>query len=125
MIREPDAKIHDDYLWRWYLIPRNRWFNVYLHKFNEPDPGRDYHDHPWWNISIVLKGWYLEKRRGEPGLHGVRLFRFRRATDAHRIDVISHVGCVTLFITGPNRRTWGFWTLDGWQDWRTYLGVTE
>ena len=21
------------------------------------------------------------------------------------------------------RRTWGFWTDDGWQDWRAYLGL--
>lgn len=40
---------------RWYLIPRNRWFNLYVHRLDRADP-QSLHDHPWWNISILLKG---------------------------------------------------------------------
>ncbi len=25
------------YLQRWWVIPRNRWFNIYLHKFQHSD----------------------------------------------------------------------------------------
>lgn len=44
---------------RWYLIPRNRWFNIYLHRLDGADP-QHVHDHPWANISIMLKGERLE-----------------------------------------------------------------
>jgi hypothetical protein len=40
---------------RWFLIPRNRWFNIYLHRLDGADP-QSVHDHPWWNLSIMLKG---------------------------------------------------------------------
>lgn len=40
---------------RWYLIPRNRWFNIYLHRLDGADP-QPVHDHPWASCSIMLKG---------------------------------------------------------------------
>ena len=61
--RAPDFIIggaEDAYMLRWWVIPRNRWFNIYLHKILRDDDPRALHDHPWWNISIVLKGGYLE-----------------------------------------------------------------
>lgn len=48
------------YLLRWFLIPRNRWFNIYLHKFCRDDDDRALHDHPWWFVSIMLQGSYVE-----------------------------------------------------------------
>ena len=52
-MRAPDEVIGTNYLERWHLIPRNRFFNVYLHKFSGPDSCRELHDHPWWNLSII------------------------------------------------------------------------
>ena len=55
--RPPNAIIggpENPYLLRWWLIPRNRWFNVYLHQFKRSDDDRALHDHPWINASIVL-----------------------------------------------------------------------
>ncbi|SID67872.1 Protein of uncharacterised function (DUF550) [Mycobacteroides abscessus subsp. abscessus] len=46
------------YLLRWYVIPRNRWLNIYLHKFLRDDDDRALHDHPWWFVSLMLWGQY-------------------------------------------------------------------
>ena len=35
----------DPYLHRWYVIPRNRFLNLYLHKFLRDDEDRALHDH--------------------------------------------------------------------------------
>lgn len=48
------------YLTRWHLIPRNRWFNLYLHKFVHGDDERALHDHPWPSASLILEGRYIE-----------------------------------------------------------------
>lgn len=48
------------YLERWWLIPRNRYFNIYLHRISDSDDDRALHDHPWYNVSIILKGHYDE-----------------------------------------------------------------
>lgn len=48
------------YLLRWWLIPRNRVFNIYLHKFLRDDDDRALHDHPWFWCSIMLRGEYVE-----------------------------------------------------------------
>lgn len=49
-----------EYLWRWHIIPRNRWFNLYLHKFAHGDDDRALHDHPWVSASLILDGRYRE-----------------------------------------------------------------
>lgn len=54
--RPPDFEVGDGYLGRWFIIPRNRWFNVYLHRFTGSDDDRALHDHPWWSLSIMLAG---------------------------------------------------------------------
>lgn len=48
------------YMFRWFVIPRNKWFNVYLHHFLRSDDDRALHDHPWWNMSWLLEGSYDE-----------------------------------------------------------------
>lgn len=58
-MREPDLIIGgaaNPYLLRWWVIPRNRFFNIYLHKIVRDDDDRALHDHPWWSISLCLKG---------------------------------------------------------------------
>lgn len=49
-----------EYLFRWHMIPRNRWFNLYLHKFVHGDDERALHDHPWASASLILEGHYIE-----------------------------------------------------------------
>lgn len=49
-----------DYLKRWHMIPRNPWFNIYLHYFVHGDDDRALHDHPWASASLLLEGRYRE-----------------------------------------------------------------
>lgn len=116
----PHEEICGEYLHRYHLLPKNRFLNVYLHRFQEPDPGRDLHDHPWWSLSVVLKGRYQEQHC-EAGsavrtrtLGGIRRLALRRPTTRHTITWVAPGGCWTVFVTGPKRREWGFHTRDGW-----------
>lgn len=119
--RPPDMVIGDDYLHRWYLIPRNRWCNVYLHRYMGSDDDRALHDHPWPSLSWMLYGALIEHdQRGSHPITGGD-WRFRRPAYAHRLELVSHEA-VTLFMTGPRVREWGFWTAKcGWLPWRKAL----
>ncbi|WJR32455.1 hypothetical protein P3F83_18260 [Mycobacteroides immunogenum] len=114
----------DPYLLRWYLIPRNRHLNIYLHQFIRSDDDRALHDHPWWFWSFVLAGHYYEHRAD-----GRRIKRhwlsvaYRAATTRHRVelprsnDPMSLLEredcCWTVVVTGPRTRDWGFWCPGG------------
>lgn len=137
--RKPDFVIGDDYLRRWWMIPRNPWFNIYLHRINRSDDDRALHDHPWWNCSIVLKGGYWEWMPTRVGSrenalkHQIcrRIWRgagsivFRRAKAAHRLEVAEGEHAWTLFITGPRIREWGFWCPQGWRHWREFTSPDD
>lgn len=125
MRREPDfiiGRSDDPYLRRWWLIPRNRFFNIYLHEFLRSDDDRALHDHPWLNLSILLRGSYREWTPYRDGLIFRTFvagdFKFRRATAAHRIEV--DYPCVSLFVTGPRVREWGFHCPQGWVHWKLF-----
>lgn len=99
--RPPDfviGEVGNPYLMRWWLIPRNRFFNLYLHQFLRSDD---------------LRGFYYEH------LTGGRIIRrdagqvvTRRAVTAHRITLLTYcdqpLPAWSLFITGPVTRQWGF-----------------
>lgn len=36
---------------------------LFLHRFRRGDEDRELHNHPWWGLSLVLVGGYLEERR--------------------------------------------------------------
>ncbi len=108
-------------LLRWYLIPRNRFFNVYLHHVVRDDIGRDLHDHPWWSFSFLLFGSLSEVTQG--GGRRCGFFTIRKPTFLHRLILPpGSDGAWTLFITGPKVRQWGFQTSAGWVNWRDYFG---
>lgn len=110
------------YLLRWWMIPRNRFFNVYLHQFLRSDDDRALHDHPWFNLSIVLRGRYFEHTLRAGGI-AVRTERHTGAVKlrspwaAHRVELVHGETCWTLFITGPRMRAWGFHCPRGWVPW--------
>lgn len=119
---------NDPYLKRWFIIPRNRWFNVYLHHFHRSDDPRALHDHPWRNLSILLSGSYLEHLRdGTVKLRKPwRPWAFwrlpmRGATSAHRVELIDGRKVWTLFLTGRKVRAWGFLCPKGWIPWTEFV----
>lgn len=153
-MRKPDVIIGeptDPYLLRWWVIPRNRFFNIYLHKFCKSDDDRALHDHPWlFNCSILLKGSYLEWKFAKPHklnkfLWGYKAFKrrrfipyFRWGKAPHRVELpnfaikngISQyntykIPCWTIFITGPTVREWGFHCPQGWKPWKEFVTMTD
>jgi len=115
--------IGDNYLTRWHLVPRNRLFGIFLHRFTGSDDDRAAHDHPWPSVSILLKGTIREHIQVHPpiGVPAVftcwypRRFRpvFRSARHSHIIKLEGEVAW-TLFLTGPVLRHWGYWCPKGW-----------
>jgi hypothetical protein len=124
---------------RWWVIPRNPIFNIYLHKFCRSDTDEALHDHPWCNMSLLLIGEYMEivpeETRLRPLAGNLRSilrqpFRpvFRRAKSPHRVMLFTHginnnipYPVWSLFFTGPNLRTWGFHCPQGWIPWQQFV----
>ena len=121
LIYGPDLNIGPDYMHRWYIIPRNPWFNIYLHKIMKDDDDRALHDHPWHSLSFVIRGVLREilPHRWRI-LHPSLIPIYRPPTLAHRLEVAR--GPVwTLFITGPRVREWGFHCPKGFVHWSRFV----
>ncbi|WP_288959798.1 hypothetical protein [uncultured Sulfitobacter sp.] len=137
--RIPPDKNVPAYMLRWWWIPRNSFFNVYLHRVHRSDDDRALHDHPWINFSIVLDGGYYEEMIREGGIHTKTWFapgsvRFRGSGKiAHRLELPEGINAkhdwhgipqefpmelpaTTIFITGPVMRRWGFHHPSRWVD---------
>lgn len=129
--REPDFCVggrQNPYMMRWWVIPRNKFFNIYLHQILRSDDDKALHDHPWVNMSFLLEGGYVEHTIAEGGVHK-RAQRIpgdlvvRMAHSAHRLEVKDGQPCWTLFLTGPVVRVWGFHCRKGWVPWKQYANV--
>lgn len=120
------------YLRRWAV--QAGLFSVRVHHFYRSDDERAFHDHPWWFVTLVLKGGYTDVSEYETSIcsrcvtpdpdcyicHGETLkvetldhlgvgsVRYRPALHQHTVRV-DPGGVWTVIVTGPNRRTWGFW----------------
>lgn len=124
--RSPDFIIggaENPYMNRWRVVPRNLAGNAHLHEYIRDDDDRALHDHPWWSLSLCLRGRLVEvyRRRGttlrREILPGSLVFRSGRF--AHRLEV-PEPGSLTLFLTGPRFREWGFYCPQGWRHWREF-----
>ena len=131
--RPPDFVIGKDYCLRWWVIPRNRFFNIYLHKFLHDDEDLALHDHPWVNCSIPLINGYIEVRNPllltrtekRPGS-----ISFRLPTTPHRVVLFRDlygdpVPAWSLFITGPVWREWGFVCPQGWVSYKQFTDPSD
>lgn len=143
--RQPDMRIggsEHPYMLRWWLFPRNRWFNIYLHDFRRDDEDRALHDHPWPSLSILLRGGLTETYApipalaAEPAHHVTRTLApgavvWRGPRFAHRLALpldadLNPSPAITLFIVGPRLREWGFWCpkaspAGGWREWTEFV----
>lgn len=136
--READLAIggtEDPYLLRWYVIPRNRFFNIYLHEMRRSDDERALHDHPWFWASFILRSYYTERSILAGGRFRDRTYyagslRFHAPHYAHRLmmpelsDVRKNGRPLTLFITGPRLRDWGFHCPQGWRHWKEFTDAS-
>ena len=96
-----------------------------VHNIKRSDKGRDYHNHPWPFITIILKGGYWEHRPiySKDGYflyvdikwHNAGSILFRRSGHLHRLEIKPAYASNpnqtwTLFITFREVREWGFIT---------------
>lgn len=141
--RKPDFVIggaERPYIRRWWVIPRNRCFNIYLHQFLRSDDDRAHHGHPWlFNFSWVLRGPLVEHLIKAGGLLVKMLllpgdWRFRWGASPHRLELLTKAvedgepvmsECWTLFITGPRVREWGFYCPQGWVHWKKFTAADD
>lgn len=117
------APVKRPFLLRWYVDgEKHRWGNCYLHQFIRNDEDRALHDHPWWNLSILLGGQYIEHTIEPGGVHRRQLYRagdtkLRSPNTAHRVELTAEwkvVGedwiapdCLAGFpVWAPNLPTW-------------------
>lgn len=136
----------DVYLIRYYVL-KSRWCNIFIHQFLRSDRD-DLHDHPWNFCTYLVSGSYTEKMRvyahNSDGSYlsyhddltrrttESNRFVFRKATDQHQVIVDQDLkekdkdkAALTLFISGPTKREWGFIKDNKWVEWREYLGLPK
>jgi len=110
------------YLRRWWIIPRNESCNVYLHEIIRSDDDRAFHDHPWANTSMLIDGRYVEHTPEGVFLREAGWVGSRGADALHRLEILPGERAVSLFMTGPKVREWGFDCPKGWVHWRDFTG---
>lgn len=104
---------------------------IRIHKILRSDAGRDFHNHPWNFVTILLKGSYFEviPKFNENGFYegekhtfyenGEILYRphkhfhrlnllVRQVFNNNKVIDVQYVPVWTLFITFRKRRIWGF-----------------
>lgn len=133
--REPNFIIgrqNEPYLLRWWIIPKNKFFNIYLHKFLRSDLDEALHNHPWHSLSIILKGKYREyiqynNKIVSNGVFDLGSIIYRKPETAHRVELVENNVTLsthyvyTLFITGPKIREWGFFCPKGWIPYQDFV----
>jgi len=98
-----------------------KWFGIYKHIIVKPDEDKHDHDHPWDFLSIVLEGSYADMVNGWWNEHRKPLsIKFNKAEYHHKLMAVQGPKnrCVTLVITGPRRREWGYVTNKGKYDYK-------
>lgn len=95
--------------------------SIRIHHILRADDADHLHDHPWAARTIILAGWYVERRQ-----RAQRRVMARGATGRidhgsyHHIEAVSDGGVWTLFLTWDYLGTWGF-LVDGQKvPWREY-----
>lgn len=126
-----DRLSDEPYLERYYLlfppdcaIRKFFPFNVLLHHICRSDLD-GFHDHPWVNASLILKGGYWEHTPSGKFWCGRWFFRVRGAKSLHRLEIDrgkANAETWTLFFVGTRVRDWGFIASTGeWVQWEKYL----
>lgn len=88
-----------------------KWFSIRLHIWHASDDQRCFHDHPWWFITVPLKGRYKDINDRDEHVVKFPSIHFRKAHHKHKVLLLSKK-CYTLLLTGAKSREFGFW-IDG------------
>lgn len=111
--KEPLGEVECPYAYRYVFLFFG--FAIRIHVWKRSDDKRFMHSHPWWFITLVLKGSYTDvyddngvTKRDVLNRFSIRL---RRANHKHYVEV-PREGCITILLTGRPKQKWGFW-IDG------------
>lgn len=118
--RKPLGLPECPYVYRWTL--GTPFGSIRVHNWKSSDDDRAHHDHPWSFLTVVLRGGYtdvsptvIDKHSGVIRDHlRVGSVRYRAAEHVHTVQV-DPGGCLTLLLTGPEKRFWGFWLRNKWR----------
>jgi hypothetical protein len=135
IVRLPDFQViredRDVYLRRWWVIPRNNYFNVYLHHMIGSDDDV-LHDHMYVSVSLVLTDGLRERFNSRPRriTHDEKVRVLQEGQIVWRSSMMAHQLIVdkpawTLFVTGPRIKEWGFYCRKGFRHWREYVGAGQ
>jgi hypothetical protein len=135
IIEREDGK---EYLIR-YSFPTCKWlpFSLKIHKIILSDNLKCLHDHPWKFWSFILKGGYYEytpcinqhKFDVTSNYNGTDMvkkwygpfsFLRRPAHWIHGLEIPDGNPAWTFVITFKKYREWGFFTKNGFVNWRSY-----
>lgn len=105
--------------------------SIRVHHILRADTARHLHDHPWNARTIILKGWYTERRLVPPDHYWtepveIEYVRSKGHTatinygEYHSIDEVSEGGVYTLFFTWKYCGGWGFLVNGVKVPWRDY-----
>lgn len=83
-------------------------FALRLHKWSGSDDDRYLHDHPWWFLTFMLKGSYVDVSKAGNDTLTAGSIRFRWVNHAHTVKLVKKPTW-TFLITGKPLRRWGFW----------------
>ena len=99
---------------RRYRLISTPWFNLYLHHICQSDKDGEPHDHPWNFQSLIVKGAYQEYVYGIPEFNRYYAGDVvqHKATDAHRITLLSKEVWTLVYTSGGDRH-WGYRLSDG------------
>jgi len=87
---------------RWAWLP-----SIRIHYIAQPDAGPP-HDHPWDARSIILKGWYIERRASVAYIRQQGQTSTLKFGEFHKIEAVAPSGCWTMFILWKRQGSWGF-----------------
>lgn len=111
------------YLRRWIL--NFGLGSIRVHHWIASDDPRALHDHPWWFLTFVVRGGYLdvsEYADGTPRYDHLTegSVRYRPALHKHTV-LVEPGGCWTIMLTGRHSRDWGFWVNGQWKRMRRFF----
>lgn len=109
-IGEKLGKPECPYMRRWVI--NFHFFSIRIHHWYSSDDDRAFHDHPWWFITLILRGSYKDISPDGVEFMYPGKIKLRPALHRHTVKV-SPGGCWTVMITGMQIRRWGFWIRNG------------
>ena len=116
--------------------------SIRVHHIAGEDRDRHMHDHPGAFVSVILRGWYVERMPlkltvgmgahwngevefGRQRMRGQYSVTLKQAYDRHQITLVPEGGAWTLFIMFRRTNEWGFYTPRGKVPSREYRSTNR